>query len=108
MVWDSKNTCKFYVYHSLKDKQANDVINEFWHRTKAGTICDIVYHVNNNLDVVKQVNGQYVLLDSTTQFWTIYNGAITYLGTATVNATTGLVTFSVSGYTADSSGVHHS
>lgn len=107
MVWDSKNTGKFYVYHSLKDKQEGDVINEFWHRTKAGTVLDIVFYVDNNLDVAKQVNGNYVLLDSNVQFWTIYNGAITYLGTATVNATTGLVTFSVSGYTADSSGVHH-
>ena len=107
MVWDSKNTCKFYVYHSLKDKQQGQVINEFWHRIKSGTVCDIVYCVNNNLDVAKYVTDHYELLDSTAQFWTIHNNTITYLGTATVNSSTGLVTFSASGYTADSSGVHY-
>lgn len=108
MCWDSKTTLKFYVYHSLKDKQDGDVINEFWHRVKGGTVCDIVYHANNNLDVAKVVNGKYVLLDSVVQFWTIINDEMVYLGTATVDENTGIVTFSASSgkYKADSTHIY--
>ena len=108
MVWDSRTGVQFFVHHTVNDLVASPAISDFFHRTANGTVAPIVFFVNTNADVVKLSGTSYVAIRSGAQFWANINGTPTYLGTASVNASTGLVTFSISGYTADSSGVHHS
>ena len=108
MIWDSKTSVKFYVHHTVNDLVASPAISDFFHRTAAGNVVPIVFFVSTNADVCKLSGSTYVAIRSGAQFWTMVNGTPTFLGTATVNSSTGLVTFSISGYTADSSGVHHS
>ena len=110
MVWESNKSLKVYVWHTVNDLDSNKpAISDFWHRMAAGDNAPIVFNVNSNADVVKQVNGSYVEIKQGTAYWTLVNGEVVYLGTATsVNSSTGLVTFSTTGYTADSTGIHHS
>lgn len=108
MVWDAKSTVKFYVHHTVNDLVASPAISDFWHRTANGNVAPIVFYVNTNADVTRLNGSTYVAIRNGAQFWTLINGTPTYLGTASINSSTGLVTFSISGYTADSSGVHHS
>ena len=107
MCWDSSKSLKFYVYHTVYDLTSGVAISDFWHRMSGGDIAPIVFYVDTNADIIKYEGGQYKEYRSGTTYWTIYNDEAVYLGTASVNSSTGLVTFSVSGgYTADSSGVH--
>ena len=109
MVWDSSKSLKVYVWHTVNDLDSNKpAISDFWHRMAANDNAPIVFNVNSNVDVVKQVNGSYVEIKSGTVYWTLEDGEVVYLGTASVNSSTGLVTFATTGYTADSTGIHHS
>ena len=108
MVWDSNTSLKFYVYHTVYDLVASPAISDFWHRMSGGSTAPIVFYVGSNADVITGTAGSYKEKRSGTVYWTIYNGTPVYLGTASVNAATGLVTFQTSGYTADSTGVLHS
>ena len=105
MVWNSNKDMKFYLYHSLADWDGKEVCR-YWHNTGA-TSDNLVFYVNNSTELTVIKNGDYTLKipNSTTLFWTMINGTVTNLGTATsVDATTGVVTFS-SGYKADSTHV---
>ena len=109
MVWESNKNLKVYVWHTVNDLDDNKpAISNFWHRTANNDNAPIVFNVNSNADVVKLTNGTYSEIKAGMVYWTLVNGEPVYLGTATVNSSTGLVTFSTSGYTADSTGVHHS
>ena len=109
MVWESSKSLKVYVWHTVNDlDDSKPAISNFWHRTANNDNAPIVFNVNSNADVAKEQNGVYSEIKPGTVYWTFENGNVVYLGTATVNSSTGLVTFSTSGYTADSTGVHHS
>lgn len=110
MVWESSKSLKVYVWHTVNDLDSNKpAISDFWHRMAANDNAPIVFNCNSNADIVKQEGGSYVEIKQGTVYWTLVDGAIVYLGTASVNSSTGVVTFSVPGnYTADSTGIHHS
>ena len=109
MVWESSKSLKVYVWHTVNDLDSSKpAISDYWHRMAASDNAPIVFHVGTNADVVKQVGGSYVEIKTGTVYWTLgANNEVVYLGTASVNASTGLVTFATNGYTADSSGVHY-
>ena len=109
MVWESSKSLKVYVWHTVNDLDSSKpAISDYWHRMAASDNAPIVFHVGTNADVVKQVGGSYVEIKTGTVYWTLgANNQVVYLGTASVNASTGLVTFASNGYTADSSGVHY-
>ena len=109
MIWESNKSIKIYVWHTVNDlDDSKPAISNFWHRTANNDNAPIVFNVNSNADVVKLTNGTYSEIKAGMVYWTLVNGEPVYLGTATVNSSTGLVTFSTAGYTADSTGVHHS
>ena len=109
MVWDSSKSLKVYVWHTVNDLDSNKpAISDFWHRMAANDNAPIVFNCNSNADIVKLSGGTYSEIKTGTVYWTLVNGEPVYLGTASVNSSTGLVTFSTTGYTADSTGIHHS
>ena len=83
-------------------------ISDFWHRTAGNAVAPIVFYCGTNADIITGSAGNYSEKRQGTVYWTIYNGTPVYLGTASVDSSTGLVTFQTSGYTANSSGVSHS
>ncbi len=112
MVWGSKTTCKIYTYHTAKAISMNNsgYVNIYWRRTGNNSTCDIVYYVTNNADVVNYdaEKNEWKLCLTNQQYWTLRNGVITYLGTATVNSSTGVVTFKQNNTTiatADANGI---
>ena len=63
------------------------------------------YFAGNSLDLANENNGVYTLSDGVATFWTIDNGTVIDLGTASsIDSTTGTITFS-SGYTLTTTGV---
>ena len=111
MVWDSNTSLRFYVYHTTANpahwNPSGLAISDFWHRMSNGSTAPIVFYVGTNADLIKGTSGSYAEVRPGSYYWTFgANNEIIYLGTATVNASTGVVTFSVNSYTADSSGVH--
>ncbi len=109
MFWGSKTSCKVYTYYTAKRVYDNGgTVNIYWRRTGNNTTCDMVYYVANNASLAYIDNGEWKLCLSNQQYWTLRNGVVTYLGTATINKTTGLVTFkqnSVTIATADANGI---
>ena len=106
--WNSNASLKFYVYHTVYDLVASPAISDFWHRTAGNAVAPIVFYCGTNADIITGSAGNYSEKRQGTVYWTIYNGTPVYLGTASVDSSTGLVTFQTSGYTANSSGVSHS
>ena len=106
--WASNSSLKFYVYHTVFDVLATPAISDYWHKTADKDIAPLVFYCGSNADIIIGSAGSYAEKRPGTVYWTLVNGATIYLGTASVNATTGLVTFQTSGYTADSTGVLHS
>lgn len=104
MVWGSKSTCKIYTYHTATSLKDNPFINIYWRRTGNNTTCDLVYYVTKNTDLAINNNGTWSIRLSNQQYWALKDGEVFYLGTATIDSSTGLVTFS-SGATADANGV---
>ena len=105
--WGSNSSLKFYLYHTVFDVLATPAISDYWHKTADKDIAPLVFYCGSNADIIIGSAGSYSEKRTGTVYWTIYNGNPVYLGTATVNATTGLVTFQTSGYSADSSGINH-
>ena len=107
-MFTSSETMKVYLYHTVNDVDWNSsiTINDYWHRIRTGKIVPLCFYVNNNLDVVKLVNGTYSEINAASEYWTLINGVPTYLGTKTSIAADGTVTFST-GYIADSTHVYH-
>ena len=99
MAWKSLNA-KFYLHHTINDYDKNKTaISKFWHRVNDNKVADLVYYVGSNADVVKNSGGTYSEIEPGTLYWTMINNEIIFLGNAkTINATSGLVTFS---YTAN-------
>ena len=109
MVWESSNSLKVYSYWTVYDlDDSKPAVSVFWRRMASNNNAPVVYFANSNADVVKLVGGVYSEYKAGTVYWTREGNNMVYLGTASVNAATGLVTFQTSGYTADSSGIHHS
>ena len=112
MCYGSSTSLKMYVYHTVN--QANDpnkpAICTYFRSLNSSDNASVVFYVNNCADVSKYDSGtgKYVEIRSGSEYWTLINGELTYLGTATVNATTGEITFSSEGYFADSTHVYHS
>ena len=109
MVWESSKSLKIYSYHTTKDLDDNKpAISIYWRRMADNDTAPVVFFVGDNSDVITGSAGSYSEYKTGSVYWTMEGGNVVYLGTATVNATTGLVTFQTSGYTADSTGIHHS
>lgn len=105
--WGSNSSLKFYLYHTVFDVLATPAISDYWHKTADKDIAPLVFYCGSNADIIIGSAGSYSEKRTGTVYWTIYNGNPVYLGTATVNATSGLVTFQTAGYSADSSGINH-
>ena len=111
MLWESNKNAVVYTYRTYNEYDPNgQPVSIFWRRMDNNTTAPIAYYATSNANVVTlNDQGKYVEMKTGTVYWTLIDGEVVYLGTAkTINATTGLVTFSVTGYTADSSGIHHS
>ena len=105
--WGSNSSLKFYVYHTVFDVLATPAISDYWHKTADKDIAPLVFYCGSNADIIIGSAGSYAEKRPGTVYWTLVNGVTVYLGTASVNATTGLVTFQTSGYSADSNGINH-
>ena len=111
MCYGSTTSLKFYVYHTVN--QANDpnkpAISTYWRSLSSSDNASVVFYVNNCADVstYNSSTGKYVEIRGGSEYWTLINGTLTYLGTATVDETTGEITFSSGGYLADSTHVYH-
>ncbi len=113
MVWDSNASLRVYLYHTLDDVDlsVNHGVCIYWHRISGSVYDNLVYNVNNSSELVEYVDGQYKLKTKAvgTKFWKRINGQDVFLGTATVNSSTGLVTFkdgNTTTGTADANGVY--
>ena len=105
MIWCCSNDIKIYLHHTVNMLTGDKFVSIYWRRPADGKVADVVYYVGNNSNVVTNDNGTWKFIQSGQVYWTYKDGAIHYLGTATVNSSTGLVTFQF-GDTADSNGVN--
>ena len=106
MIWCSNDNIKIYLHHTTSMLTGDKFVSIFWRRTKSvNQGVDVVYFVGDNSDVVTDSSGSWQFYQTGQKYWTYKNGAVYYLGTATVNSSTGLVTFQF-GDTADANGVN--
>ena len=108
MIWGSREGVQFWVHHTVNNLDSSKpAISDFFHRTANGKVAPIVFYVATSADVSKydSSKGKYVEIRGSAVYWGYINGVATYLGQATVNATTGDVTFSSGSHTANSSGL---
>ena len=111
MIWESNTNIKVYVYHTVNDLRPIPpavAISDFWHRTADKAVAPIVFYAETTADIITGSAGSYTEIREGTVYWTMDNGNVVYLGTASVNAQTGLVTFSTPGYYADGTHIYHS
>ena len=108
MIYGSNTAAKIYLHHTVSSLTGDKFVSLYWRNTTTSNVCDVVYFVGNNSHVVKDNNGTWEFILSGQQYWTLKNDEVFYLGTATVDSSTGVVTFkngNVTTATANSTGV---
>ena len=108
MIWGSNSNTKVYVHHTTSSLTGTRFVSEFWRRTADKKIAPVVYYVANNSDLATNSSGSWAFYLDGKEYWTYKNNQVFYLGTATIDSSTGIVTFKQGNTviaTANSSGI---
>lgn len=108
MIYGSNTAAKIYLHHTVDSLRGDKFVSLYWRNTTTTNVCDVVYYVGDNSNVAENNNGEWTEIVPGQQYWTWKNGDVFYLGTATVDENTGVVTFEDNGTvtaTANSTGI---